>query len=178
MSWSVSPFPPLTLELQTSMKSTWVLEGATRDSTCQGVWLCWWSLSHWWHPTSAGLPALCPWRMHYTIDLGSSPASLRLLELSHCQCQSFGQTASPWCWKCFWTGLVCNCRVQALVMMSVFRSFMYALTGGSLRPGLMGCLPTIHWDALMITSTAMVKGYEEVVQPAMISTSRCCHTVV
>ena len=46
--------------------------------------------------------------------------------------------------------------VKALVMVSVVRSSMYSLTGGSLRPGLMCCPPTTYQDAWMITSIAMV----------------------
>lgn len=60
----------------------------------------------------------------------------------------------------------------------VVSSFMYALTGGSLRPDLMCYLPATHRDALMITSMAIVKASREMVLPAMVPTFRCCHAVV
>ena len=54
---------------------------------------------------------------------------------------------------------------------------MHALTGGSLRPGLMRYLSTSHLDALMITSMAMVKASGVLEQLTMILISKCCHAM-
>ena len=60
--------------------------------------------------------------------------------------------------------------VQGMVEVRVVISSMYALMGGSRRPGVSCSPPTTHRDARMITSMAMVKANGEMVHPAMMPT--------
>uniref|UniRef100_UPI003AAC2FBD heat shock factor protein 2 n=1 Tax=Centroberyx gerrardi TaxID=166262 RepID=UPI003AAC2FBD len=75
-------------------------------------------------------------------------------------------------------GFLSSRMVHALVVVSVVISSMYALMGGSRRPGFSCSPPTTHRDAQMMTSMAMVKASGEMVHPAMMPTSRRCHAVV
>lgn len=67
--------------------------------------------------------------------------------------------------------------VDAAVVVSVVMLSMYALIGGRRSPALVRSPPTTHFEALMMTSMAIVKAKGETVQPAMMPTSKCCHAV-
>lgn len=68
--------------------------------------------------------------------------------------------------------------VHGRVGVRVVMSSMYALMGGSHRPGFCCTPPTTHCDARIMTSMVMVKASREMVHPAMMPTSRCCQAVV
>jgi len=61
-----------------------------------------------------------------------------------------------------------NRLVQATLVVMVVMSSMYVLIGGSRIPEAKCSLPTTHFDALMITSIAMVKASGEMVHPVII----------
>ena len=63
--------------------------------------------------------------------------------------------------------------VQALVVVSVVKSSIYALIGGSQRPSL-SCSTTTHSETQMMTSMAMVMPKGEIVHPAMIPVVLWC----
>ena len=71
--------------------------------------------------------------------------------------------------------------VHAAVVVRVVRvvvSSMYAWIGGRWILFLVHSPPTTHFEVLMMTSMAIVKARGEIVQPAMMPTSRRCHDVV
>ena len=71
-----------------------------------------------------------------------------------------------------------NRLVQATVVVMIVMSSMYALIGGSRIPEAKRSPPTTHFDALIITSIAMVKASGEMMHPAIIPVYRHCHVVV